>query len=96
MLSSGHEFDSCRHVKSGRRSLSSRTESASDGAGGAANLYTHRSADRCDRSSFRFQTKEGDRRRAHTRLLILDLTSEIISGSLSGKVAAEVQTSQVK
>ena len=34
-------------------------------------LHTHRSADRCDRSSFRFQTKEGDRRRALTRLLIL-------------------------
>lgn len=30
MLSSGHEFDSCRHVESERRSLSSRTESASD------------------------------------------------------------------
>lgn len=39
MLSSGHEFDSRRHVESERRSLSSRTESASDG--GAANLYTH-------------------------------------------------------
>lgn len=30
MLSSGHEFDSCRHVESERRSLCSRTESVSD------------------------------------------------------------------
>lgn len=30
LMSSGHEFDSCCHVESERRSLSSRTESASE------------------------------------------------------------------
>lgn len=92
MLSSGHEFDSCRHVESERRSLSSRTESASDAP---EELQTFIHTDQLiavidRRLDSRLKNSFID------PLLILDLTSEIISGSLSGKVTDEVQTSQVK